>query len=1174
MSFDISIYSRYVDDAYYNTPSGTVYVYGAGGTGGTGTFIPGNYYTKVELQAGALNDLYVEELTGAANLFPYTIGDGNLMADSSFYFSDSSIYLQKNALFVGDDSGDTKYIYGHGDYYGYGNLEVKGENLYLDAFNGIYVGNIITFNDFTYFNTAENVVLDNNAFSVDRLVSYEENFLSGFTGTGWQLMRTQRGTQGYKLEVDNLIVRGSLQAYELVLNKIRANNGSLWVSAAVEAQPDPSVNNDYLYSDQFDDYSGLYWDSTTSSYLFTCDKGNNTLTADDAIRSQHFLGNNVHQLNWWVQDSSGNKIWVENRDDRNDGLGYKGITSSTVMGLVNINSDILVEASDIPERGYDYSQSAGQQFRTNYFTLNGNGTLVMNWGVDQSGGAGTLGYRVYSGDGTALSSLGGRSVSSGPWTATTTITIYNEDFFGDTSCYILFSHAAGGDADGFYINGLMDYTVQYKDVTNFTFVRMGNSSDEDRQGAIYLTADDSNAPFLEVLDSMTSHDIQDTNRKVRVGKLDGLTFNGDDITGYGIWTDSGYFEGAVNANAGYIGDWTIQDGDIIGENAAGSKIYLDAESNTISLYNVTDGIIAELTNSDILTIDDIASTTELDYDGAYAENYTKTSFIKTNNNVYHDIYYVMNHQTTGNTYLDLSTNKRADTYNIQTNAGSQYNAKLFIDVSAIYTVPDSSDFIWYLGEYLPAVPPGSLGISTTTDEYVLSGGWNAVATTGVYDYADNLLTSKVSNAFYGYSQSDIARWPLMEYKYFYAEASTYMAIDVSTYSTFSLTDNKKVWVSVVDDIHGGYKWEFVYTYPVVSNINVTYEYSVDQLILDGRMQRTQLGGNGFITYWDDDKYFSVNPTQTYTIESAGAWDHWLGPADTMYITEQGTTHGSSSALVSLKGTDIYGLYVKNENTGNSTYGIYATSDGDGNWIQCTSISRTNPALTVMATGTTSSGGIAGTNIKFGDNSEFTADNGSISHDGAGVTYWGRRLKLDMPSQVGTGGTTVATALEPITIYSPYASSNAYFQFFDVGTSNYGGIVYNGNDFVFWDTSDERLKKNIKDFEFDALDMINKVKLREWDWKKDGRKGKGFVAQELKEVFPDAVVGGEEDPDGILGVSQMSFIKPLIKAVQQLSSIVKEQENLINGLSSRLEQVEYDLESVRKVNKIDTSINLG
>lgn len=66
------------------------------------------------------------------------------------------------------------------------------------------------------------------------------------------------------------------------------------------------------------------------------------------------------------------------------------------------------------------------------------------------------------------------------------------------------------------------------------FVRLGNTSDVARQGAVYITADDSGAPFIDVVNGITAHADWNTagKVKVRLGRLDGVTGNANE---YGLW---------------------------------------------------------------------------------------------------------------------------------------------------------------------------------------------------------------------------------------------------------------------------------------------------------------------------------------------------------------------------------------------------------------------------------------------------------------------------------------------------------------------------------------------------------------------------------------------------------------------------------------------------------------
>jgi hypothetical protein len=115
---------------------------------------------------------------------------------------------------------------------------------------------------------------------------------------------------------------------------------------------------------------------------------------------------------------------------------------------------------------------------------------------------------------------------------------------------------------------------------DMTFVRVGNSSDTARQGSLFLTSSLVNSPYMEVLDGMTTHTIGATARKARIGNLTGLTFDGENIGGYGLYADLAYLQGKVVATEGYIGDWSIQGGSLYSDTGSGD-ITLDGEAAQI-----------------------------------------------------------------------------------------------------------------------------------------------------------------------------------------------------------------------------------------------------------------------------------------------------------------------------------------------------------------------------------------------------------------------------------------------------------------------------------------------------------------------------------------------------------------------------------------------------------------
>lgn len=72
--------------------------------------------------------------------------------------------------------------------------------------------------------------------------------------------------------------------------------------------------------------------------------------------------------------------------------------------------------------------------------------------------------------------------------------------------------------------------------------RFGNKTDKNRQGIIYLTSSDDNAPYIDVLDGITDMSMFE-KVKVRLGNYSGIrTKKGVQLKGYGIYAQGGVFE--------------------------------------------------------------------------------------------------------------------------------------------------------------------------------------------------------------------------------------------------------------------------------------------------------------------------------------------------------------------------------------------------------------------------------------------------------------------------------------------------------------------------------------------------------------------------------------------------------------------------------------------------------
>ena len=96
----------------------------------------------------------------------------------------------------------------------------------------------------------------------------------------------------------------------------------------------------------------------------------------------------------------------------------------------------------------------------------------------------------------------------------------------------------------------------------------------------------------------------------------------------------------------------------------------------------------------------------------------------------------------------------------------------------------------------------------------------------------------------------------------------------------------------------------------------------------------------------------------------------------------------------------------------------------------------------------------------------------------------------------------------------------------------GNIEYTG---TITDVSDERLKENILDFG-SGLEIVNNIGVKSFNMIGSDKIETGFIAQNVKDIWPEGV--SVIDPEnGYMGVSYVSFVPILTKAVQELSQII-------------------------------------
>ena len=339
--------------------------------------------------------------------------------------------------------------------------------------------------------------------NIGSTLDYNGTFKSGFAGAGWRIDYGSTEASKASAEFDNLTIRGRMRVYELLIQQIRATNGSVFVSSS----------------------SKVKTVTTTATPLWTVNGVQLT-----------FNGANATLAFTWCQITTGDAT-----EDASDRTLYHGFLVGDVIRAQQVQWD-----------GSDFA-----------------GIIQSDLEVTSVSGLYTYGAALVSSDAPAV---------------------------------------------------------------GYDYVRLGNRNDTTRQGAVYLTSDDSNAPFIDIVDGVAKHSDWNTASKIRarLGKLSGITdAEWGTLSGYGLWSDNvyltgniyatdGVFNGTVYASAGtFTGAITAQSGSIagvlnidsggeirqgtgtLGSNFTGLRMWYDTgvgriggyNNNTLQWYAGTDGYL-------------------------------------------------------------------------------------------------------------------------------------------------------------------------------------------------------------------------------------------------------------------------------------------------------------------------------------------------------------------------------------------------------------------------------------------------------------------------------------------------------------------------------------------------------------------------------------------------------
>lgn len=221
---------------------------------------------------------------------------------------------------------------------------------------------------------------------------------------------------------------------------------------------------------------------------------------------------------------------------------------------------------------------------------------------------------------------------------------------------------------------------------------------------------------------------------------------------------------------------------------------------------------------------------------------------------------------------------------------------------------------------------------------------------------------------------------------------------------------------------------------------------------------------------------------------------------------------------------VFGGLIANSTLSTGGKTAYNDTAHSGTWI--------SPSGEIDITRSSSSGG----NIRYHYNYSATPTTELYENTAGVLTCSGRFVSQDYTGIQRTPTSSVATDGGKVGWFQSMSSALRVSGQWGVEGGSFGT-----NDIPV-SSSDIRLKDNVHDCELDALEVINQIKMRSFDWKNGrGHQDIGMIADEIESLDKLLVLGGGEDEDGnpiYKSVDTFYLVGYLVKAVQELSAEVE------------------------------------
>lgn len=271
--------------------------------------------------------------------------------------------------------------------------------------------------------------------------------------------------------------------------------------------------------------------------------------------------------------------------------------------------------------------------------------------------------------------------------------------------------------------------------------------------------------------------------------------------------------------------------------------------------------------------------------------------------------------------------------------------------------------------------------------------------------------------------------------------------------------------------------------------------------------------------------------------------------------------------------DFSGSTIVSPQTSNqiTKTGVYlSASAGMARFVNCDSVYNSSLGKYINTVRETRIVGGTTTGYK----STYTLLNASILNVDTSATFSGT---TSIKNYDNTGRRPIGSADTDANKVAWISSANNSGTYCIVVNGQYGSTSAYSGKRINVDSSDIRLKENIRPTDVNALSVINQMGLYQFDWKQDGYHQKiGFVADYLEKQDEHLAIGGGYFPDGTMDektVNDFYLMGYVIKGMQELSTMatrvdtrLRDVETVaysarteVDSLNAKVSSLEYQLQ---------------